>query len=577
MLANFKRLVLQNTTQIVLIIFLTLWFLLNLIQAKYTGLHADEAYYWVYSQFLNWGYFDHPPMVSLFIKAGRFINNTLGLRFCTTISNALSAYLLWLIVKKYHANSWVFITLFSSVLLFHIYGFITTPDAPLFFFAVLFLYGYQQYLVNNKLLIAILLGLIAAALLYSKYHGILLLFFVLLSNFKLFKRPSFYVLITVTLIVFAPHIYWQYQNNYPSLQYHLFDRSVKAYELNFTTQYLLDFVLMCGPLTGWLLIYSSFKQKINNDVFLRSLKFFFYGIFIFFFISTFKGNTQAHWPLIGFIPIVILATIGLSQNKILWHKKWLKVLFIINISLIILCRLFIIIPPKALNRIEFIANFNSYDVWAQQIKSYAKNYPVIFLDGFQNPSLYNYYTQSTKGFDYDSYSYRKTQFEIFPLEDSIRNRKAYFIETKSHQNPQQDTIKTKKGTHYGLWLDSVRMYQKVNFTPLQPAQQWSVNQTKTLVFKIENPYNHAINFGNNGQKYTVSLRYAIQNYEAIILLKDVNNAHFNNLTLPAGATKTIAIKITAPSKAGNYKYFISIQTSPFAGSRNSPMLKMNVN
>jgi hypothetical protein len=21
----------------------------------------DEAYYWVYSKFLDWGYFDHPP------------------------------------------------------------------------------------------------------------------------------------------------------------------------------------------------------------------------------------------------------------------------------------------------------------------------------------------------------------------------------------------------------------------------------------------------------------------------------------------------------------------------------------
>ena len=59
MLANFKRLVLKNTTQSVLVIFLTLWFLLNLIQAKYTGLHADEAYYWLFTQFLQWGYFDH--------------------------------------------------------------------------------------------------------------------------------------------------------------------------------------------------------------------------------------------------------------------------------------------------------------------------------------------------------------------------------------------------------------------------------------------------------------------------------------------------------------------------------------
>lgn len=575
MFANFKRFVSHNLNQNLLFVFLTFWFLLNVVQAKFTGLHADEAYYWLYTQFLEWGYFDHPPMVAIFIKCGSFIKNTLGLRFFTCITNTAAVYLLWLIAKKYQANVLVFVSIFSSVLLFHIYGFITTPDAPLFFFAVLFLYVYQRYLEKDTFIIAILLGLIAAALLYSKYHGVLLLFFVLLSNLKIFKLPSFYILITVALIVYIPHIYWQYLNNYPSLQYHLFDRSAKPYELNFTLQYLLDFILMAGPLTGWLLIYNSIKQKCNNDAFLRSLKFVFYGIFIFFFISTFKGNTQAHWPLIGFTPIVILTTIRISNNQILWRKKWVKIIFIINISLMILCRLCIMLPSKALNKVEFIANFNSFDVWAKQIKYYAKNYPVIFLDGFQKPSLYNYYTQSTKGFDYDSYNYRKTQFEIFPMEDSIRNHKAYFIDTKSHQNPKQDTINTIKGIHYGLWLNSVRMYQKVNFIPLNTSQEWNTNQSKTLVFKIENPYSQAIYFTNLRQKYKCSLKYVVQKDGEIFSVQNVNS-RFQNLIIPANDSKNLALKITAPNTIGNYKYFISIQTLPFAGSRNSPMLEMNV-
>jgi hypothetical protein len=276
---------------------------------------------------------------------------------------------LWLIAKKYKANVYVFATLFSSVLLFHIYGFITTPDAPLFFFAVLFLYVYQQYVLTDKILIAILLGLIAAALLYSKYHGILLLFFVLISNFSLFKRPSFYVLIAVALIVFAPHIYWQYQNNFPSLQYHLIDRSAQPYQFNFTLQYISTFILTSGPLTGWLLLLHASQQKHRNDVFLRSLKFVFYGIFIFFFLSTFKGEVQAHWPLIGFIPVLLLATISLSHNRFFWQKKWIKTLFIINIVLIVVCRLLIMAPIGNLKKIRFIADFNGYDTWAQQIKN----------------------------------------------------------------------------------------------------------------------------------------------------------------------------------------------------------------
>ena len=57
------------------------WLILNLFQATTTGLLDDEAYYWVYSRFPDWGYFDHPPMVALLIKAGYTIfANPLGVR-----------------------------------------------------------------------------------------------------------------------------------------------------------------------------------------------------------------------------------------------------------------------------------------------------------------------------------------------------------------------------------------------------------------------------------------------------------------------------------------------------------------
>jgi hypothetical protein len=55
------------------------------------------------------------------------------------------------------------------------------------------------------------------------------------------------------------------------------------------------------------------------------------------------------------------------------------------------------------------------------------------------------------------------------------------------------------------------------------------------------------------------------------------NSTFNQLKIPANGAAIIALKIKSPGEAGNYKYFISIQTTPFAGSRNSGMLKMNVN
>jgi hypothetical protein len=43
------------------VLFYSAWLLINLIQAGSTELFDDEAYYWIYSRYPDWGYFDHPP------------------------------------------------------------------------------------------------------------------------------------------------------------------------------------------------------------------------------------------------------------------------------------------------------------------------------------------------------------------------------------------------------------------------------------------------------------------------------------------------------------------------------------
>ena len=53
-----------------LLLFILIFFVVNLLQSFYTGLLEDEAYYWVWSRELAWGYFDHPPMVALWAAIG---------------------------------------------------------------------------------------------------------------------------------------------------------------------------------------------------------------------------------------------------------------------------------------------------------------------------------------------------------------------------------------------------------------------------------------------------------------------------------------------------------------------------
>jgi len=563
----------KKSSEQILLLFLVIWTALNIIQAGFVEVHADEAYYWVYSRFLDWGYFDHPPMVALFIKIGdALLPSTLGLRLFTVITSTLSVYLLWKIVSQYAQNIKLFILLFSGIVLFHVYGFITTPDSPLFFFTALFFYVYQRYEAENKIKWALILALVIACLLYSKYHGILVLFFTILSNLKLLKRPSFWLIVVISIVAYLPHILWQVHNNYPSFYYHVIDRSAAFYKSSFTSEYLLAQLALAGPLIGWFLYRSAVILK-SSDSFIKAIKFNFYGIFIFFLFSTLKGRVEAHWTLPGMLCLFILAYIVMARKPV---PKWFEKLAIVNIALIVLVRLILIIPVNALMKVNVIAYYFGTEKWAKQVREKAGDYPVIFYNSFQTPSRYNYYNRSIKGFSYDSRYYRKNQYDIWPLEDSLRNKRAYFVIPDSHgDRVKQDTIHTSKGIFYGLWIDKVRMYQKVSVNPVVAPADWKSGAAENLKLKITNPYNEAISLGNKGETWKCYLEYGFKKDGVLSEFKPVVT-DIENIHIGPGESIEIEGVIQAPAEAGKYKMILSLRTEPFLGGRNSNMISVEV-
>jgi hypothetical protein len=570
----FQRLEQGRPSTKLLYVFLGTWFLINLLQALFTGLHPDEAYYWMYSKFLDWGYFDHPPMVALYIKAGDWIiHNPLSLRLVTVITNTLSIFVLWQIVKPYTKNGALFILLFSSVLIFHVYGFITTPDSPLYLFTILFLYAYQQYLKSYNFGWALALGILAAALLLSKYHGVLVIFFVLLSNLKLFTKGSFWIAMVVAFALFAPHIYWQYLNDYPSIHYHLFERSASPYKFEYTAQYFVDQLLMMGPIMGWYLISSAWKQKANQDLFLSGLRFLVIGVFIFFFLNTFKGRVQAHWPLIEFIPLFILAYIHIARGGL---NKTYKILFTVNIGLILVARLVLMAAPEGLQKVKFVASYYGYQDWANSIAQAAEGNPVIFQDGFQAPAYYNYYNNTLDGFGNNSYGYRKTQFDIWPIEDSLQFKKVlYVLDHPFADGAEQFSIPTNKAKLYGKFINKVRLYQKLQFSPIHYNDDWNTAELREITFQIENPYDQEVRFEDIADESPVELLYGYYQSGQVVQVSNVPEA-YKQLKIPAHGTAQFNIKIQGPKTPGKYKLFIALKTVPFPGSRNSSMINVNV-
>jgi len=229
------------------------WFLLNIVQSLFTEIGNDESYYWLYAQLPAWGYFDHPPLVALVIRAGTWLagDTTLGVRLFVTVMQLLFLWVLYRLTAVEHSRHHIllFFLVSFSVVMLQVYGFVATPDAPLLLFTVLFLWSYRYFLETDYSPAgALMMAFCMAGLMYSKYHGALVILFVIFSNLKLFTKPAFYLSVAVALVLFLPHILWQIHHDFPSLKYHLVERS-KGFRWSYFPDFLVNQLPVFNPFT----------------------------------------------------------------------------------------------------------------------------------------------------------------------------------------------------------------------------------------------------------------------------------------------------------------------------------------
>ena len=110
-------------------IFYACWIILSFIQSAFTELQDDEAYYWVYCRFLDWGYFDHPPMIGLLVKLGSsLLPGELGVRLFPLILNILSLFIIERLTDR--KNPFLFYAILLSIAVLQLRGFVAVPDNP---------------------------------------------------------------------------------------------------------------------------------------------------------------------------------------------------------------------------------------------------------------------------------------------------------------------------------------------------------------------------------------------------------------------------------------------------------------
>jgi len=298
------------------IIFLLFFILLNLWQASTLPLVDDEAYYWVWSKRLAWGYYDHPPMVALFIKIGYgLFHSMMGVRLLSAVSNLLF-FLIWIKIlqpKTVMENRLLF-ALFGSAVIFQYLGFIATPDAPLLLFGSYFLWKWKNFVEKQNFLNAVLLGISMSLALYSKYHAVVLIFCAVLPFVKFLKNKWFWLSLILALLLFIPHLLWQYSHDWASVKYHLVERNrSKTGRIHFLN-WVGGLLLIANPLLVY--FYGKSLGKLRSDkLWIKSLRWTGWGALIFFGIIAIVRNVEPQWNLIACLSIIPMTYLFYKDRK----------------------------------------------------------------------------------------------------------------------------------------------------------------------------------------------------------------------------------------------------------------------
>ena len=369
-----------------------------MVSVSSLDLYVDEIQYWWWSLELDWGFYSKPPMIAvlIYIVTSIFGHSVFAIKLGAILIYPINAIVIYLLGRRLVSEK---VGFWAAVLFITLPGValsstITSTDVLLFLFWSSAMLFFIRSIESNAWFDWIFCGIICGLGLLTKYNMAIfalsaigyMLFF---GHAKQFKNPRLWIMASISLLLLAPNIYWNYVNDFPTFSHTASYVDKKGLYPGKMFSFIFEQAGIIGPVGFIVMFWWLIKgQKPRNLLINFSMPM----LVIISFVAL-QGKYNANWAAPAYIGVII----GIA-HFLQTRRKWLIAMLVTNLALGLLVQLGDPVIKKMgieLNaKQDPFKRVRGWKEWGADLKTYTDQSPdaLVIVDGRAAITEAAYYT-----------------------------------------------------------------------------------------------------------------------------------------------------------------------------------------
>jgi hypothetical protein len=341
--------------------------IVTLVTAGRYGFYGDELYYFACSKHLDFGYVDHPPFVALLTLIDRWLfgETKFGLRFFSGLAGAVtvlfSAKIAGMLGGGKLARSLAALSICFAVAFPAMSSFFSMNPIDIMLCTV-FIYFLSRTISAPSPQKWVVLGVLFGAGLLNKYTFLVLglsvlLSFIITQRWSVLRLPWMYVGGAISVLMFLPHVIWQINQGWPTLEFMRNAAEFKNLSLS-PVAFLFQLAIGLNPFTLplWLsgFMYLLFRKETREVRFLGWTA----AIFLLVFIAQ---NSKVYYVFPIFPLLLSSGAVAAERFSLSYHVRWPK--WVIGLAMVISGTVLMPLAVPLLPVPQFVSYAKSLGLW----------------------------------------------------------------------------------------------------------------------------------------------------------------------------------------------------------------------